>query len=62
MAEDASYDKPRQMRVPDDEWLPFEDAARGSRAALVRQFIRWYLRRPGAELPDRPEAGPWSHS
>ena len=61
------YDQPRQFRVPDDEWLPFEQATkaqqptgRGPRAAVLRQFIRWYMRRPGAELPERPPAGPWS--
>jgi hypothetical protein len=61
------YDQPRQFRVPDNEWLPFEQAAkaqhptgRGPRAAVLREFIRWYMRRPGAELPERPPAGPWS--
>jgi hypothetical protein len=61
------YDKPRQFRVPDDEWLPFEHATkaihpagRSPRAAVLREFIRWYMRRPGAKLPIRPEAGPWS--
>jgi hypothetical protein len=27
------------------------------RAALVRQFIAWYLHKPGAELPERPKSG-----
>jgi hypothetical protein len=22
---------------------------------VIKEFIRWYLRRPGAELPERPE-------
>ncbi|PBC71550.1 hypothetical protein BX265_6160 [Streptomyces sp. TLI_235] len=51
------------MRIPDDEWLPFADAAQESgtsRAEAVREFIRWYLRRPGAKLPPRPDAGTWS--
>lgn len=51
------------MRIPDDEWLPFAEAAKTQgqpRAAVVRELIRWYLRRPGAKLPARPEAGPWS--
>jgi hypothetical protein len=57
----ASHTPPRQMRIPDDEWLPFEDATGDQpRAAVVRDFIRWYLRRPGAKLPERPAAGPWS--
>jgi hypothetical protein len=67
MTDDQEYDKPRQMRIPASEWEPFENATkaqhptgRSPRAAVVRQFIRWYMRRPGAELPERPPAGPWS--
>ncbi|MFD5697459.1 hypothetical protein [Streptomyces lasiicapitis] len=67
MSDATDYDKPRQMRIPDDEWGPFGDAAkaqhpagRSPRAAVVREFIRWYMRRPGAKLPERPPAGPWS--
>jgi hypothetical protein len=69
MTDDTDYDKPRQMRIPDDEWIPFEAATkkqhpegRSPRAAVVRQFIRWYMRRPGAKLPERPPAGPWTRS
>jgi hypothetical protein len=69
MTDGTDYDKPRQMRIPDDEWGPFENAAktqhpdgRSPRAAVVREFIRWYMRRPGAKLPERPAAGPWSRS
>ena len=69
MADDTEYDKPRQMRIPDDEWGPFEAAAkaqhpegRSPRAAVVREFIRWYMRRPNAKLPERPAAGPWTRS
>ncbi len=69
MADDTegAYDKPRQIRVPDDEWVPFEaatkavhPAGRSPRARVVREFMRWYMRRPGAKLPVRPPAGPWS--
>jgi hypothetical protein len=28
------------------------------RATLIRKFIAWYLRKPGAELPTRPAATP----
>jgi hypothetical protein len=65
--EKATHTPPRQMRIPDDEWHPFEDAAKtqhpegySPRASVVRQFIRWYMRRPGAKLPERPAVGPWS--
>jgi len=62
------YDPQRQFRIPDSEWVPFEQAAkavpreggRSPRGAVLREFIRWYMRRPGAKLPQRPDAGPWS--
>jgi hypothetical protein len=50
---------PRQIRIG-DEWYEFDEAAKSmgtERAALVRQFIAWYLHKPGAELPERPKAG-----
>ena len=46
------------MRIPDEDWYDFETAAAGQgtdRAALVREFIAWYLRRPGARLPKRQD-------
>lgn len=58
-----SHTPPRQMRIPDDEWLPFDEATKSqglARAEAVREFIRWYLRRPGAKAVVRPDAGPWS--
>ncbi|MFD5137487.1 hypothetical protein ACFWMX_14795 [Streptomyces sp. NPDC058378] len=63
MVENSPHTPPRQMRIPDDEWLPFDAAAKAqgqTRAGVVRELIRWYMRRPGAKLPVRPEAGPWS--
>ncbi|MET7956366.1 hypothetical protein ABZT07_20660 [Streptomyces sp. NPDC005317] len=63
MVENTPHTPPRQMRIPDGEWLPFDAAAKAqgqTRAGVVRELIRWYLRRPGAKLPVRPEAGPWS--
>ena len=46
------------MRIPDQDWADFETAAASQntdRASLVRDFIAWYLRRPGAKLPKRPD-------
>lgn len=64
---DDPYDTPRKVRIPDDEWVPFEAATRavhpvgrGPRGPVLREFIRWYMRRPGARLPERPPAGAWS--
>lgn len=63
------YEKPKAIRIPtDDEWVPFGDATkamhpeggRSPRTAVIREFMRWYMRRPGAMLPKRPDAGPWS--
>ena len=48
----------RQMRISDEDWSDFESAAASretDRATLVREFIAWYLRRPGAKLPKRPD-------
>jgi hypothetical protein len=47
----------RSVRIEDDDWSDADAAAKGAgtdRAKIINQFIRWYLRRPGAELPERP--------
>ncbi|MGF0163095.1 hypothetical protein ACQRET_03500 [Streptomyces koyangensis] len=52
---------PRQIRIGDD-WYAFDRAAKAQsteRAELVRAFISWYLRTPGAKLPARPERAAW---
>jgi hypothetical protein len=62
------YEKSKNIRVPNaEEWAPFLEATkamhpegRSPRAQVIREFIRWYMRRPGAKLPERPPAGPWS--
>jgi hypothetical protein len=54
----------RSVRVEDDDWNDAETATRGmgtDRAKIINQFIRWYLRRPGAKLPDRPPASQPAH-
>jgi hypothetical protein len=59
----ATHTPPRQIRIPDDEWLPFDDATKAAgktRAEVVRELIRWYMRRPGTKQPDRPDASDWS--
>lgn len=65
---DAEYDTARRFRAPDGEWEPFEAATRAvhpegrsPRGRVIREFMRWYMRRPGAKLPERPPAGPWSN-
>jgi hypothetical protein len=47
----------RSVRVSDEDWSDAEAAARSmgtDRAKIINAFLRWYLRRPGAELPERP--------
>ena len=49
----------RNVRVPDAEWDDAEQATASmgtDRAKVINQFLRWYLRRPGAKLPERPLA------
>jgi len=46
------------VRIDDADWADLDDAAKAAgadRAKIINQFIRWYLRRPGAELPERQE-------
>jgi hypothetical protein len=43
----------RVVRVPDEDWADLGERA-GNRAQVLRELIAWYLRRPGAELPERP--------
>jgi hypothetical protein len=52
-----SHTTNRVIRVPDGDWADLgERAGERNRAQLIRDFIAWYLRRPGARLPERPPA------
>jgi len=45
------------LRVTENAWARFGEAATAAgvaRAELLRQFIAWYSRDPGAKLPTRP--------
>jgi len=44
----------QHTRVDQDDWDDLESAVGRQRARIVRDLIRWYLRRPGAALPERP--------
>ena len=47
----------RSVRIEDDDWTDAEQATARmgtDRAKVINQFLRWYLRRPGAKLPERP--------
>ena len=45
----------QHTRIDQDDWEDLR-AVVGSRrrGQIVRDLIRWYLRRPGATLPERP--------
>lgn len=48
----------RAIRISDEDWADLRasaDASGSDRTKVINQFIRWYLRRPGAKLPERPE-------
>jgi hypothetical protein len=50
-----------RFRIDGDEWKAFGEAVPRDtdRSAVLRDFVAWYLRRPGAKMPKRPEsAGP----
>lgn len=52
--------KQRVLRGIDDELVnDFDTAARemdSDRSRITKALWEWYVRRPGAELPERPEA------
>lgn len=51
--------KHRSVRLEDDLWDALDPAAKSvgyDRSGVIRQFVRWYLRVPGAKLPQRPSA------
>lgn len=49
--------KHRMVRFSNDDWhaLGWLTKRRGSdRSAVLREFTDWWLRKPGAKMPDRP--------
>lgn len=45
----------RVVRIPDDDWTDFgEIVGDRERSRIIREFVGWYLRRPGVKLPARP--------
>lgn len=51
-----SHTTNRVVRIADADWVELGEVAEGGRAEVIRQFIAWYLRRPGAKMPVRPPA------
>lgn len=51
----APKTKHRSVRIDDDDWADLAARAPGGdRAAAIKELVRWYLRREGAKLPERP--------
>jgi len=46
----------QNVRVDRGLWESFGSVAEPDRSAVLREFIRWYVREPGAKLPRRPES------
>jgi hypothetical protein len=49
----------RSVRIPDDTWRAAIVRAKESGTStgeLIRAFLDWWLRKPGAKLPKRPPA------
>lgn len=42
------------LRADPSVWEDFIAATDGQQAEVTRQFWAWYVRRPGAKLPQRP--------
>jgi hypothetical protein len=52
----------RSVRISDDDWGHLLAAAKtqgSDRGSVIKELIAWYLRRPGATLPKRPEVSAW---
>lgn len=52
----------RPIRVDLDEWADFGRATAAmdtDRSAAFRAFMAWYLHKPGAVMPKRPERSGW---
>ena len=61
MADESQWKitKHRSIRIEDDLWSALEPAAKSvglDRSGLIRQFVRWFLRVPGAKHPQRSDA------
>lgn len=43
------------LRVDPDLWAEFGELAEPDRSVVIRAFIEWFVRRPGARMPKRPD-------
>jgi hypothetical protein len=55
---DQPKNKHRMVRFSDEDWADLGEMAgslESDRSAILRQLAHWWMRRPGAKLPARPE-------
>jgi hypothetical protein len=55
----------RSVRISDDDWRDLLAAAKtqdSDRGTVIKDLVGWYLRRPGATMPKRPDAEAWQTS
>jgi hypothetical protein len=48
----------RSVRFSDEDWEDLKTATASvdsDRGTVIKELVSWYLRRPGAKLPKRPE-------
>jgi hypothetical protein len=49
----------KPVRMPDELWADAGQTAQRAgtdRSEVIRSFLEWYVRRPGAKMPKRPAA------
>lgn len=58
-ADTTNHRPHRPIRIEPELWDPFGALVGDrARAEVIRQFVAWYIRKPGAKLPERPPAAP----
>lgn len=56
MAAKETHTTARPVRIPEEDWVEFGVLVGDrERSRILREFVAWYLRRPKATLPKRPE-------
>ena len=50
------------LRIGEPLWRDFGLIATPDRSRVLRDFIAWYTRQPGAKMPKRPDPGDQSAS
>lgn len=52
----------RSVRISDDDWRDLLAAAKtqgSDRGTVIKELVAWYLHRPGATRPQRPDPTTW---